>query len=289
MTRCPRKFPGRRIIANLMPALMLAISACGGSGSGPVNSCFSDGPTVSNLSIQPDSAVLGEGNGSIVVDVRFDFRTRDGAQLSFIDYRLVDAAGSRLVDATINVHKQNLQGRGMYTFSFAAPTHTARRYTLQVRLVDECVERSNWAEVSFIVIEPAGLGTKTDFGVARLHGGLYVVGGRDASGLATDVLLHYEPLTGLTAVRSSMPEERYSAAVVAYSHLIFVFGGNAFGYEHDSTFVYDSQTDNWSVSAPMSRTVSDADAFVLDGMIYLEKNGRIDGYDPVVDIWNPNE
>lgn len=286
MNRCPRRFLGCKTTLVLTPVVMLTIAACGESGSAPVNIfCVSDGPTISNVSILPDSAVLGEGGGSINVSVSFDYRTRDGAQLSFIDYRLVDPEGSRAVDESIDIHDQNIQGRGTYTFDFPAPTQTAQNYTLRVRLFDECTERSNWAEVSFNVFEAAGLGSKTNYAVARLNTGLYVIGGRNASGFASDALLHYEPGTGVTAIRASMPEERFSVTVATYDDLIFVFGGVAFGYEQNSVFVYDPRTDSWGVRTPLSRTLSGADAFVLDGIIYVAKDGKIHRYDPVTDIW----
>lgn len=288
MTRFPHRFFGRGIIKTLIPSLVLSVSACGGSDSGPISFCVSDGPTISNLSLLPDSAVLGEGGGNIDVAVSFDYRTRDGAQLSIIEFRLVDTSGSRVVDEVMVVYDQNLQGQGIYTFSLNAPTQTAQSYTLRVRLFDECSENSRWAEVNFSVIEPAGLGSKTDFGVARLNNGLYVIGGRDASGFASKALLHCEPRTGAMTFRAPMPEGRFSAAVATYGDLIFVFGGIAFGYTQDSTFAYDSRTDSWSVRSPVPRDVSGADVSVFDGVIYIAKDGYVHRYDPVTDIWSPS-
>ncbi len=274
------------ISSTLATVVMLSLAACSSSGSGPIGLCVSDGPSISNLAMLPASAVLGEGGGSIDVAVSFDFRTRDGAQLAFVQFRLLDAGGSRIINESIDVYRQNIQGQGTYTFSFPAPTQPAQTYTFRVRLTDECAEESSWAEVPFRVIEPAGLGLRTGYGVARLNVSLYVIGGRDASGFASETLLHHDFQTGMTSIRAPMPEGRVSAAVVTYDDLIFVFGGQAFGYEQDSTFVYDPRTDLWSVRSPMPRGLSGADAFVLDGTIYVARDGSVDHYDPVIDTWD---
>lgn len=269
----------------LLMALMLSIAACGGPGIDGDGWCRSDGPTISNLSLLPNLAVLGEGGGSIDVDVTFDYRTRNGAKLGFFYYSLIDASGTRTIEEVINVLDLNLKGSGTYTLSISLPTQTAQIYRFQVRLADQCKTRSNWAEVNFSVTEPAGLGGKTDFGVARLNGVLYVIGGRDASGSASNTLLRFDPVTGVTTTHASMPEGRFSAAIATYDKLIFVFGGNAFGYMQNSTFVYNSATDSWTARAPMARPMAGAHAFVIDGMTYIAKDGRVDQYDPVVDIW----
>lgn len=268
-----------------MPVLMLSIAACGPSGPGGPGFCVTRNPTVSNLSLSPNSAVLDEGGGSIDVDVTFDYGTRDGAKLLFVDYQLIDASGARVVNAAIDVSALNLKGAGTHTFSTPLPTQTAKTYRFIVRLTDECLSESHWAEANFIVTQPAGAAGKTDAGVARLDRVLYVIGGCDAAGAASDTLLRHDPVTGITTARASMPEGRFSAAIAAYDNLIFVFGGSAFGHLQDSTFVYDSTTDTWTARAPMSRPMAGASAFEIDGMIYIAGDGHVDQYDPVIDSW----
>jgi len=263
--------------------LMLFLAACDSSGSGGYGWCTSDDPVISNLGLTPDSAIVGEGGGSIVAAVSFDYKTKDGARLIYFRYRLVDADGTRIVNETTEV---NVKGSGTYNFSLALPTQTAQTYRFRVRLADECFSESKWAEVNYIVTQPTGLVDKTDYGVARLNGVFYLIGGRDASGSASDSLLRHDPVTGVTTAHASLPEARFSAAIASYDDLIFVFGGNAFGYEQDSTFVYNSATDSWSARAPMSRPTSGADAVVIDDLIYVVRDDQVEQYDPVTDIWN---
>ncbi len=286
MTASPGKLSVCGALAALAPVLVLAITACSG-GSGPGGGfCVSDDPSISNLSLAPNSVVLGEGGGSVDVDVTFDYRTRDGTRILLLSFRLVDATGTRVINEAVDIADLGLRGSGTYSFGLPLPTQTAQNYRFRVRLIDECFSESNWVEVNFSVTEPAGILGKTDFGVARLNRVSYVIGGRDNSGAASSAVLRYDPNSGITTTQASMPEGRFSAAIATYNGLIFVFGGNAFGYAQDSTYVYNSATDSWTARAPMSHPVAGAQAFVIDGIIYVADDSHVDRYDPVIDSWS---
>jgi hypothetical protein len=267
----------------LLMMASLVLAAChGGVGGGAPYYCYSDGPLLSNLVLSRNSAVIGEGGGSISVEVTIDYKTRSGAKIMLVNYRVENATGQEILDASIDI---NLKGSGSYTFNVPIGTEATGTYTVRVRLFDECLEKSKWLDAEFDVIAPAALSGRTGYATAQASGLVYFIGGRGDDDQVSDTLLQYDPATKQLQVKAPMPEGREFAAAAAYNGVVYVFGGTAYGFAHESTFAYDPATDTWTAAAPASNPVSGATATVSGGMIYLSGENDLMRYDPILDLW----
>jgi hypothetical protein len=266
----------------MMASLVLAACYGGVGGGGAPYYCYSDGPLLSNLVLSRSSAVIGEGGGSISVEVTIDYKTRSGAKIIFVNYRVENASGQEIVDASID---NNLKGSGSYTFNVPIGTEAAGTYTVRVRLFDECLEKSKWLDAEFDVSAPAALSGRTGYATAQSSGLVYFIGGRGDNDQVSDTLLQYDPATRQLQVKAAMPEGREFAAAAAYNGVVYVFGGMAYGFAHESTFAYDSATDTWTAAAPVSNPISGATAAVSGSMIYLSGENDLMRYDPILDLW----
>ena len=262
-------------------ALLIAACSSGGAYDGYGPGCVSDGPSASETILTPNSAVVGEGSGSVDVNVSFDYKARD-ANISFIEYRVEDANGTRIEGAVIN---QTLKGSGTYAFNIVISTQSAQVFTVRVRLNDYCGERNKWHDATFEVSAVAALVGKTDYVTARLNDLVYFVGGRDASGEISSSLIQYDHFTGQAEAKAPMPEGRESAAAAAYNGVVYVFGGTVYGFEQSSILAYDTATDSWTAVAPMSHESSGANAIAIDDLIYVQGRDHVDRYDPLLDLW----
>jgi len=166
-------FDGKNMRGLVLTASVFLVS-CNGSGGGDgLYYCYSDGPISSNLVLSPDSAVIGEGGGNVTSNVTIDYRTRDGAKILRVDYRVEDSSGIRLSDVSLN---ETLKGSGTFEFGVPINTQTADTYTVRVRFFDECFETSNWRDALFDVIAPAALAGKTGYATAQLGKDIYFIG-----------------------------------------------------------------------------------------------------------------
>ena len=267
----------------LILASSLALAACSDTGSSSgTYYCYSDGPTVSNLVLTPDSALVGEGGGTIGSNVTLHYKTRDDAKIIAIEYRVEDSTGSRTVYGSF---RKNLKKSGDFGFTMPIGTATAGMYTVRVRAVDECYENSKWADAAFEVIAVAAMAGKTGYASVALNDLVYFVGGQDEDGLPSDALLQYDPATQLTQARAPMPEGRELAAAAAHNGIIYVFGGMAYGFAQESTFAYDTATDSWTAVAPVLTPIAGANAVTVDDVIYVDSINGLTRYDPMLDLW----
>ena len=268
----------------VLTVICLTMAACSESGSnGSPYYCYSDGPLASNLVLARSSAVVGEGGGSIAIDATFDYRTRSGAKIEFIDFRVVTAGGEEVLSSSID---ERLKGSGTYTFSVPISTQAAETYTVRVRVFDECLEKSKWLEALFGVLAPAALAGKTGYATAMANGYIYVIGGQDESGQALNSLQQYDYGSERLLNKAALPEARAFAAAAAVNGIIYVFGGQAYGIEYASTFAYDTATDTWTAVAPMSSPTVRAIARVVEDRIYVDAAETLDRYDPQLDVWS---
>lgn len=267
----------------LLLAASLFLVACNGSGGGDgLYYCYSDGPTSSNLVLSPDSAVIGEGGGNVTTNVTIDYKTRDGAKILRIDYRVEDGNGTRISDVSLN---EKLKGSGSFEFDVPISTQTTDAYTVRVRFFDECFETSNWRDAAFDVIAPTALAGQAGYATTQLDGRIYFIGGSNDDGQVSDSLLQYDPVTGQLLSKAPLPEGRAFAAAAAYDGIVYVFGGWAHGFKHDSTFAYYSVTNSWTAVAPMSSPLAGAAASVSDGMIDVIGDDGLNRYDPTLNLW----
>lgn len=267
----------------LILAISLALAACGDtSSSGSPYYCYSDGPLASNLVLARSSAVIGEGGGSIAVDATFDYKTRSGAKIKFVDFRVETADGQEALSSTVDT---KLKGKGAYTFSVPIGTQAAEAFTVRVRVFDECLEKSKWLEAVFEVLAPAALAGKTGYATAMADSLIYFIGGQEEGGQAGNSLLQYDPVTDRLLGKAPLPEARAFAAAAAVNGVVYVFGGQAYGVEHASTFAYTAATDTWTAVAPMSLPKVGAVATVVDDLVYLDSDAGVNRYDPLLDLW----
>lgn len=267
----------------LIMAISLALAACGGTtDSGYPYYCYSDGPIASNLVLARNSAIVGEGGGSIAVDATFDYRTRSGAKIKFVDFRVETAAGQEALSSTVDT---KLKGRGSFTFSVPIGTQAAEVFVVRVRVFDECLEKSNWLEATFEVLAPAALAGKTGYATAMADNRIYFIGGQDDSGQASDQLLQFDPVTEQLLGKAPLPAARAFAAAAAVNGVVYVFGGQAYGAEYASTFAYDTAADTWTAVAPMSLPNAGAVATIVDDLIYIDSGAGPNRYDPLLDVW----
>lgn len=94
--------------------------------------------------------------------------------------------------------------------------------------------------------------------------------------------------------RAALPEARAGLAVVVYENKLFAIGGETASGVTGAVELYDPASDTWSGRAQKPTPVSDAQAEVLSGRIYLVGGKGLDDkpvdvlevYDPVADQWH---
>lgn len=264
----------------VIPALSLPLAACGSGDS--VGFCFSDSrPLISNLEITPDLVVVGEGGGTIDANVSFSYQQTD-EWIFLVLYNVYDAAGTQVANSDLTT---DLRGSGTHSFAIPLDTGRVETYRVTVHVSDRCFEESNLVEAQFQVVEVSGLAGRKSFGTVRLGGLVYAIGGQDADDKVTDEVLRFDPLTERTEPLAPLPEARAGVATAVTDGLIYVFGGEAFGYAQDSTFAYDPTGGFWTVRSPMTHAVTDAKASIVDRSIQIETDSYVGCYVPELDIW----
>jgi DNA-binding CsgD family transcriptional regulator len=91
-----------------------------------------------------------------------------------------------------------------------------------------------------------------------------------------------------------MPTARYGLAVVSYENYIYAIGGNTGKIITSTVERYDSGTDSWDSMSPKPARVSDIQAAVIGGKIYVpggllesgEVSNQLEVYDPSNDVWH---
>jgi len=262
--------------------ICLVLVACETDAGSSNYYCYSDGPIISNLVLARESAVVGEGGGSIAVNVSIDYRTRSGAKIIYVEYRVETADGIELLDSGVD---RNLKGKGSFSFQVPIETQAAMSLVLRVRLVDECIEKSKWLESGFEILAPAPLTGKTGYATASAGKLIYFIGGQDADGQASNDVLQFDSESGLLLRKAALPEARSFAAATVYNDTVYVFGGSAYGFPQESSFAYDTDSETWTAAAPMSAPATNARATVVNDMICVDSSVRMDCYQPLLDLW----
>lgn len=121
---------------------------------------------------------------------------------------------------------------------------------------------------------------RTKFGSTVWNDRIYVVAGLDGSAAASSTVYISPQLSSggnITSAWSSdadVPDvARYGGAVTAYANNLYMFGGNdGTNYLNDAQFTQinaDGTVDAWTFTTSMTNSVSQADAFAVNGYMYL--------------------
>jgi N-acetylneuraminic acid mutarotase len=146
-------------------------------------------------------------------------------------------------------------------------------------------------------------------GAAVVNGKIYAIGGimlTYQDSLRTEskevgINEEYDPATNTWTLKKSMPEPLSDFATAAYEGKIYCIGGGVSRFFNFSTgrwdtkltqginAVYDPATDTWEMKTPMPTPKSSAQAYVVNGQIYVVggfPNGNLNEvYDPIADTW----
>jgi N-acetylneuraminic acid mutarotase len=104
--------------------------------------------------------------------------------------------------------------------------------------------------------------------VAAIRGKLYVIGGVNASGVATGRVDVYDPATNLWSTRATMPTPRVGAAGAAITDRIVVFGGRTGTTYLNTVEAYDPVTNSWSSRPSMPTPRAALGVAGVSGFLY---------------------
>jgi Kelch motif protein/galactose oxidase-like protein len=95
---------------------------------------------------------------------------------------------------------------------------------------------------------------RTEVAVAALDGLIYVIGGFEGDGSASDKVEVYDPATDTWSEAAPLPEARHHAAATGLGGpRVWVIGGfDASGGARAETFLYDPATNSWSAGEPLA-------------------------------------
>lgn len=136
--------------------LGMSLANCGGGGGGGGFVAINHAPSVSGLSLYPNSANQGDGNGTIPVNFNFDFNDADG-NLASMTITVYDAKGAKLASGTGALQGGSGIKSGYINGSLSADTSVAGNYTIEFYVTDAAGAKSNKISAAFIVIPVAQL------------------------------------------------------------------------------------------------------------------------------------
>ena len=138
---------------------------------------------------------------------------------------------------------------------------------------------------------------RTEVAGAVLDGKIYVIGGFEENGKATNIVEVYDPQTDSWDRVSSLPIPLEHTAVSTYNGKLFVVGGFTMIDEKrtptDKLFSYDPSTDMWKELKSMSEARGALTANFIDGILYaiggedssLKTLTKTEAYDPTINTW----
>lgn len=133
---------------SLFAAFLVSVTACSSGDS--AGFCFSDSrPIISNLEVTPALVVVGEGGGTVNVDVSFDYQQTD-EWIFLVIYNVYSAAGTQVLNSDFST---DLRGSGIHTFSIPINTARVETYRITVYVTDRCFEESNLIDADLQVVE----------------------------------------------------------------------------------------------------------------------------------------
>lgn len=261
---------------------LLLLAACDGSSDSSPLWCNSiDRPLLWNVALSPESAVAGEGGGAVEVTVSVDYQETD-EWIWRIIYHVYNGAEQLVTESYEETH---LEGTGTYSFGISINTDAAQTYRVAVTLSDRCANNSHPIHTDFPVVQPAALGGTAGFSVARQGNLVYLFGGYDERGAETSSVLSYDTKSNQVNRLAPLPEARAHASVAMKDGNIYLLGGEAYGYARNTTYIYDSVRNRWTVGSPMTRPAVDAAVAVVNGSLQVDSEGHIACYRPDIDIW----
>jgi len=145
----------------------------------------------------------------------------------------------------------------------------------------------------------AGMPTaRTEVAGAVLDGKIYVIGGFEEQGEATDIVEVYDPQTDRWDRVSPLPIPLEHTAVSTYNGKLFVVGGYTIVDEErtptDKLFSYNPSTDKWEELKSMPKARGALTANFIDGILYAiggedsskKTLKKTEAYDPTTNTWS---
>jgi N-acetylneuraminic acid mutarotase len=121
--------------------------------------------------------------------------------------------------------------------------------------------------------------------VAVLGGKLYVVGGKNGTGIPTTVVHVYSPSTNTWSTKTPLPSARYSSTAQVVAGKLYIVGGNdAVGAFTNTVYVYDPATNTWNTKATMPTARASLVSGNINGVLY-----SIGGYNSSSPVLATNE
>jgi hypothetical protein len=145
----------RLIIGLIILGLSAASCSSGGGSSGGGFSSLHP-PSLSGLSIDPDSAVQNAGSGTIQVNFNFDF-TDAGGDLFSMTVTVYDGKGTELGSGTDQFKGASGITKGYVNGALNADTRVAGNYKIEFYVTDSAGSKSNKISAVFTVIPAASL------------------------------------------------------------------------------------------------------------------------------------
>ena len=106
--------------------------------------------------------------------------------------------------------------------------------------------------------------------VTAVGGKLYVMGGKNGSGIATNVVHAYSPSTNTWTTKAPLPAARYRSTAQVIAGKIYVVGGNdAAGNYVSTAYVYDPALNKWSTAMPMPTARANLGSGVISNVLHV--------------------
>lgn len=121
---------------------------------------------------------------------------------------------------------------------------------------------------------------------------IYLVGGHDASTLATDKVEVYDAKSNTWSEVKELPIALDHVGVASYQAKLYVIGGFTADFRVSNTlFIYDPDTNEWTRGKDMPTARSSVTAQFINGILYVVGGWNDDplsvneAYDPATDTW----
>lgn len=136
----------------------------------------------------------------------------------------------------------------------------------------------------------------SEVGVGQIDGKVYVIGGTDKTGQATNFNLTYDPATDRWEERATLPRALHHIGVTALGGKLYAIGGltaNVHIGPQSLTLSYDPKLDRWSELEPLSSPRGSLGVAAVAGKIHIFGGRKSptstvtthDVYDPVSGKW----
>lgn len=127
-----------------LASILSLLLACGGGGGGNPAPSQGTAPTLADLHLSPDAAVVGDGGGSIYATISMTFSDPDG-DVTTIRINAGGQSQDSVLSGTSGLKSGSIQG------TLALNTATAGSFSFQVALLDAKGHVSNLRSTTFVV------------------------------------------------------------------------------------------------------------------------------------------